>query len=75
MSFAQVAPKATGMPMLNGSAFTNIAAFEAIRRFDGDAKGIMFMPKETSSTPSSSISDAILSITLVIGVCHAHIYV
>jgi hypothetical protein len=52
------------MPVLNGSEFISSAAFEAIKKLDGDAKGIMFMPKEASRTPSKSISDAILALLL-----------
>jgi hypothetical protein len=52
------------MPVLSGSAFTSSAAFEAIKRLDGDAKGIKFMPKEASRTPSNSISDAIPALLL-----------
>jgi hypothetical protein len=43
---------------------TSSAAFEAINKFDGDANGIMFKPKEASTTLNSSINDAMLVIIL-----------
>jgi len=70
MSFAEVAPKATRTPMLNGSESTSNTALEATRRFEGDANGIIFMPKETNRTLSNSISNAIFSIALAVSVCN-----
>ena len=59
--------------MLNRSESTSNAALEATRRFEGNANGIMFMPKETRRTISNSINNVVFSIALVVSVCNAHI--
>ena len=51
---AEAEPRATRKPIVKGSELTSKAAFEAIKRFDGPVKGIMFRRKEVSRTPSSS---------------------
>ncbi len=54
MNFAKVEPNATSKPMVNGSASTSMAAFDAIKRFEGPAKGMIFSRKEVNRTPKSS---------------------
>jgi hypothetical protein len=64
MLFANAAPKATRKPIATkvaGSATPKIRAkFEAMKRFEGPAKGMRLNPKELSKTTSSSMSDVIL---------------
>ena len=55
--------------MVSGLELINNAASEAIRRFDGDANGIMLMPNANNRRLSSSIKDAILAITLLSACC------
>ncbi len=63
MLFANAAPKATKVPMANrvvGSVvLRSNAAFEAMKRFEGPAKGIRLKPKEVSRTRISSTIGAI----------------
>jgi hypothetical protein len=63
MLFANAAPKATRKPIATrvaGSAVLRIsAAFEAMKRFDGPANGIMLNPKEVSRTSINSMIEAI----------------
>ena len=54
MNFAEAEPKATSKPIVTGSASTIKAEFEAIRRFDGPAKGMRFKTNEVSRIPRSS---------------------
>ena len=58
MNFATVEPKATRRPIVSGSASKIIAAFDAIRRFEGPAKGIMFRINEVSRMLQSSYKAA-----------------
>jgi hypothetical protein len=64
MVFAKVAPDETRKPRVTkeaGSVTPNIRAeFEAMKRFEGLAKGMRLSPKEPSKTNSSSMNDAIL---------------
>jgi hypothetical protein len=46
MNFAEADPNATANPIVNGSALVTAAAFEAMKRFDGPAKGIMLSRKD-----------------------------
>jgi hypothetical protein len=49
MNFAEAEPNATTVPMVNGStSMAAIAAFDAMKRFDGPAKGIMFKRKDVT---------------------------
>ena len=63
MVFAKVAPDATRKPRVTkkaGSVTPNIRAeFEAMKRFEGLAKGMRLNPKELIKTNSSSMNDAI----------------
>ena len=63
MLFANAAPTATRKPMATkvvGSVeLRTNAAFEAMKRFEGPANGIMLSPKEVSRTNISSMIDAI----------------
>lgn len=63
MLFADAAPNATRNPTATkvvGSVEVSIsAAFEAMKRFDGPANGIMLSPKDVSRTNISSVIDAI----------------
>ena len=61
MNLAEAEPTATRNPMVKGSApVTRRAAFEAMNRFDGPAKGIMFSRKEVTRMLRISKSDASL---------------
>jgi len=61
MNLAEAEPKAMRNPMVKGSALaTRRAAFEAMNRFDGPAKGMMFSRKEVSRMPRISKSDGSL---------------
>jgi len=46
MNFAEADPNATANPIVKGSALVTTAAFEAMKRFDGPAKGIMLSRKD-----------------------------
>ena len=46
MNFAVADPVATMIPTMYGSTLANTAAFDAISRFDGPAKGIMLNKKD-----------------------------
>ena len=49
MNFAEADPTATAIPMVKGSKSTaTIAALEAMKRFEGPAKGMMFRRKEVT---------------------------
>lgn len=69
MLFANVAPNATRKPRtakVVGSPAPKIRAeFEAMKRFEGLAKGMRLSPKELSKTTSSSMNDAILSSSIL----------
>ncbi len=50
MNFAEAEPNATATPMVKGStSMAAIAALEAMKRFDGPAKGMMFRRKDVTS--------------------------
>ena len=55
---AHAEPKETRKPMVNGSASTSKAAFDAIKRFEGPAKGIILRTKEVKRIPKSSYKPA-----------------
>ena len=55
--------------MVNGSASISKAALEAIRRFEGLAKGIMFRTNEVSRTLKSSYNAANSTISPFICLC------
>lgn len=63
MLFANVEPSATRKPKTSkvvGSVTPKIRAeFEAMKRFEGLAKGMRLSPKELTKTISNSTSDAI----------------
>jgi hypothetical protein len=63
MLFAKAEPKATRNPTATsvaGSASTMLkAAVEAMKRFEGPAKGIRLSPKELNKMTSNSMMDAI----------------
>lgn len=46
MNFAEADPNATTNPIVKGSTFVTAAALEAMKRFDGPAKGIMLSRKD-----------------------------
>lgn len=66
MLFANVDPSATRKPSATsvvGSPIPKIRAeFDAIKRFEGLAKGIRFRPKELSKTTSKSMSEVICEV-------------
>jgi hypothetical protein len=64
MLLATVAPKATRKPSENGSDCTVRATVEAMKRFDGPAKGMRFTKKDPTNTPINSMSDAIFKIPI-----------
>ena len=64
MLFASAAPVATRKPMVASVAGSVVlrtnAKFEAMKRFDGPAKGIRLKPNDVSKMMSSSMMEAIL---------------
>lgn len=67
MSFAEVEPRATRLPMISGSVPVSSEKFEPIRRFDGPANGIMFKKNEVNRMLSRSNGVANYSVP-----AHAH---
>lgn len=68
MLLANDAPNATRNPMMTrvvGSvALRTRAKFEAMKRFDGPAKGMRLKPNDVSKTMSSSMIDAICVVSV-----------
>src|SRR4030042_4062826 len=58
MNLADADPMATNNPIVNGSTLVIlIAILDAIKRFEGPAKGIMFRRKEVRRIPRISSTD------------------
>lgn len=62
MNFAAAEPKATRNPIVKGSESMSKAALDAMRRFDGPAKGMRFRIKEEARRLRSSYHIANLAI-------------
>jgi hypothetical protein len=58
MNLAEADPMATNNPIVNGSMLVILSAiFDAMKRFEGPANGIMFRRKEVKRIPRISNTD------------------